>query len=250
MSSPVDTIARHGWTAVPADADAILKGKPYLHKPTSILTKDIPFPSSDPLVARVQAYAKETLPWQTYNHSMRVYYWATTILHRQFPSHPLSLSTLALTALLHDIGTSPSLLPLSNLSFEFHGGIHALNLLQQPPLSALNSSIAPSTQAEAVCEAIIRHQDIGPIGTLTFLGQLIQLATIYDNVGKFEGLVHEDTRVDVNKAFPRGGWSKCFAETIREEVGRKPWAHTTKLGDFEEHVLGNELMREYDGWGA
>jgi len=75
MSSHIDTVALHGWTAVPADANAILEGKPYLNKPTAILTKDIPFPSSDPLVARVQAYAKEKLPQQTYNHCMRVYYW-------------------------------------------------------------------------------------------------------------------------------------------------------------------------------
>lgn len=38
-------------------------------------------------------------------------------------------------------------------------------------------------QAEAIAEAIIRHQDIGVDGTITFLGQLIQLATLYDNFG-------------------------------------------------------------------
>ena len=41
----------------------------------SILVKDIPFPADDPLVVRIQAYAKEKLPLQTYNHSTRVYYW-------------------------------------------------------------------------------------------------------------------------------------------------------------------------------
>lgn len=69
-----DEIAQHGWTAVPVDANAILNGKPYIHKPTPIAQKDIPFPS-DPVVVKVQEYAKEHLIEQTYNHSMRVYHW-------------------------------------------------------------------------------------------------------------------------------------------------------------------------------
>ncbi len=78
MSS--DTVALHGWTAVPADAEALLQGKPYLNEPRSIPVKDIKFPSHDPLVARVQQYAQEKLPTPTYNHSMRVYYWGTPLL--------------------------------------------------------------------------------------------------------------------------------------------------------------------------
>ncbi len=78
MSSSESTtsaqIAEHGWTAVPLDANAIFNGKPYLHKPTPVLVADIHFPSDDPLVAKVQAYAREHLPPQTYNHSMRVFY--------------------------------------------------------------------------------------------------------------------------------------------------------------------------------
>jgi cyanamide hydratase len=74
-----DTVSLHGWTAVPVDAEAIFQGKPYLHEPKSVFVQDIPFPSDDPLVARVQAYAKEKLPAPTYNHSMRVYYWGKMI---------------------------------------------------------------------------------------------------------------------------------------------------------------------------
>ncbi len=175
---------------------------------------------------------------------------ATTILQQQFPSFAatLSPSTLALTCLLHDIGTTHGHLRATQLSFEFFGGIHSLNLLQDP--TAPTGSIASQSQAEAVCEAIIRHQDLGPVGSITFLGQLIQLATIYDNIGGHPEIVHEDTRLDVNKTFPRKKWSGCFADTIREENGLKPWAHTTHLGvdDFPEGVLGNELMKEYDDW--
>lgn len=167
------------------------------------------------------------------------------ILQQQFPDHARSLSpsTLALTALLHDIGTTHDHLRATQLSFEFYGGILALDLVHR-------KLGAPQSQAEAVAEAIIRHQDLGTTGKITFLGQLIQLATIYDNMGGNPEIVHADTRVDVNKAFPRDGWSRCFAATIREENGIKPWAHTTALGeeDFPNGVLNNKLMAEYDDW--
>ena len=58
------------------------------------------------------------------------------------------------------------------MSFEFYGGMLAHSLLQ-------NDLNAPTPQAEAIAEAIIRHQDIGKSGKITTLGQLIQLATIF-----------------------------------------------------------------------
>jgi cyanamide hydratase len=260
MPSSADTVATHGWTAVPSDSNAILKGRPYIHKPEPLLVKDMTFPSED-VVTKVQQYAKEKLAPQTYNHSMRVFYFcryelsqthrklelttsaATAILQQQFPEHAKSLSpaTLALTCLLHDIGTTHDHLRATQLSFEFFGGILALDLVGK-------QLGAPQSQAEAVCEAIIRHQDLGTVGAITFLGQLIQLATIYDNMGGNPALVHADTKVDVNRAFPRDGWSRCFAATIREENGLKPWAHTTALGeeDFPNGVLNNKLMAEFE----
>ncbi|KAK4226551.1 cyanamide hydratase [Podospora fimiseda] len=238
-----DPVSHHGWTPVPVDAEAIFQGKPYLHKPHPLLAKHIHFPSEDPIVAKVQDYAKSQLPSPTYNHSMRVFYWATAILKQQFPAHASSLSpsTLALTCLLHDIGTAPHNIHSTRLSFEFQGGIIALNLLQ-------NTLSAPQPQAEGVCEAIIRHQDLGTTGKITFLGQLIQLATVYDNMSTRPYLVSEETKVDVMKEFPRMGWSKCFEKTIREENGLKPWAHTTHLGGevFPNGVGGNVFMSEFE----
>lgn len=109
---------------------------------------------------------------------------------------------------------------------------------------------APQAQAEAVCEAIIRHQDLGGPGTITLLGQVLQLATIYDNVGHRPYLVHEATRDSVHELFPRGGWGGCFAKTVREEVRAKPWAHSTHIGGnvevFANAVEGNLLMEEYE----
>lgn len=124
------------------------------------------------------------------------------------------------------------------MSFEFYGGIQALSLL-----NAIGSG---RDQAEAVCETIIRHQDLGTEGSITFLGQLIQMATIYDNVGQFEHIIHETTREDVNRVFPREGWLGCFAETIRTEKRLKPWCHSTHIANFESLVESNELMKPYE----
>ncbi len=68
------TTAAYGWTSVPRDPKLILSGNEYLHEPRSLFVQDIPFPSDDELVVKVQKYAQEKLTGQTYNHSMRVYY--------------------------------------------------------------------------------------------------------------------------------------------------------------------------------
>lgn len=170
---------------------------------------------------------------------------ATAILREQFPEHSqLSPVTLALTCLLHDIGTAAEHMAASRMSFEFYGGIQARDLL-------LGQGCAQD-QADAVCETIIRHQDLGVDGTITFLGQLIQLATIFDNVSDhpsvadFGRVLHERTREDVIAAFPRRGWLGCFADTVRREVEQKPWCHTTHIPDFADKILGNKLMARYE----
>lgn len=59
-------------------------------------------------------------------------------------------------------------------------------------------------------------------------------------------LVDKETIQRVVAAFPREGWSECFASTIRKEVDRKPWAHTTAIDKFAEKVEGNQLMAPYE----
>lgn len=70
---PTD-VALHGWTAVPLDPSQLFDGKPYRNPPASITVADIEFPSQDIIVSKIQSYAKEKLPFETYSHSMRVYY--------------------------------------------------------------------------------------------------------------------------------------------------------------------------------
>ncbi|KND91940.1 Cyanamide hydratase [Tolypocladium ophioglossoides CBS 100239] len=239
-------VTQNGWHAVPLDAGRIFNGRPYINKPGPLLVSDIKFPSEDPVVAKVRDFAKEKLPRQTFSHSMRVYYYTTAIIKQQFPEHvaDFSPSTLALTCLLHDIGTAPELISASRMSFEFYGGIKARELIL--------GLGGPQDQADAVSEAIIRHQDLGVDGTITFLGQVIQLATIFDNVGEhptvdnIAELLHKETREDVIRGFPREGWLGCFANTVRQEIRLKPWCHTTHIPDFASKIEGNTLMKPYE----
>lgn len=99
------------------------------------------------------------------------------IAQKHLPSFLPSLETYYLTSLLHDIGTTNENIHATHLSFEFYGGFLALKLLQDYG--------APREQAESVAEAVIRHQDLGDVGNITTVGQLIQLATLF---GGFESV--------------------------------------------------------------
>ncbi|KAL0944332.1 cyanamide hydratase [Colletotrichum truncatum] len=241
-----DEIDANGWTAVPVDAGKIFGDKPFLHEPTPISVQEIKFPSDDPVVSKTVEYAKARLHAPTFNHSMRVFYFGMAITTQQFPERAAAFSpvTWALTCLLHDIGTAEENLTATRMSFDIYGGIKALN--------ALKDHGASTDQAEAVCEAIIRHQDMGVDGTITYMGQLIQLATLYDNVGRhlyvndFDKMIHEKTRREVNEAHPRIRWCSFFADTIRKEEGFKPWCHSTHIPDFDKDIESNTLMKEWE----
>ncbi|KAI9698972.1 MAG: hypothetical protein M1836_003161 [Candelina mexicana] len=239
-----DPVKEHGFTAVQRDPQTLLGGNENIKTPEPILVSDVHLPDT-PLVKNVMQYAKQELPAETFNHrfddipSAESNNAGQAIAQQQFPEWQYSPETYLLTCLLHDIGATPKNLRATLLSFEFFGGILALELLRK-------EFNAPRAQAEAVCEAIVRHQDLGETGCITTIGRLVQLATVFDNLGGNKELVHQGTIDDVTARFPRLKWSSCFATTIREEVGIKPWSHTTALDEFAEGVEGNELMRPYE----
>jgi len=240
MSNPA--IEAYGFTAVPRKTATLLtlsKASSATPKPLSPSTLALP---SSPLATQIHRYAKQELPIETYNHSLRVYFYGLAILSHAFPTWSTSSfeETFFLTCLLHDLGTTPKNIQPTLLSFEFYGGYLALDLLK--------SLSAPREQAESVVEAVIRHQDLGDTGTITRIGALVQLATIFDNMGGNKELVARETVENVTKAFPRRGWSTCFAATIRRENTLKPWAHTTHLGeeDFPAGVENNYVMAPWD----
>jgi len=241
MSNPA--IEAYGWTAVPRKVETLLAGSKASSlgpaKPISVSSIEVP---SSALAKQAQEYAKNELAIETYNHSMRVYYYGKAILAQAFPSwsSPSFDETYFLSCMFHDIGTTDKNIHATLLSFEFYGGYLALDVLK--------SLKAPKEQAENVAETVIRHQDLGETGTITRIGALIQLATIFDNMGGNAHLVARETIESVTQAYPRKKWSGCFAATIRRENGLKPWAHTTHLGeqDFPVGVENNEAMAPWD----
>ena len=164
-------IQEYGFAAVPRSVSNLLDGKTNNVSPTPIVITDIPIPSST-LATAVHDYARKALPKETYHHSMRVFFYGISMARQQFTSWEYSDETYFLICLLHDIGTTPNNLEATLMSFEFYGGLLALELIGK-------ELGGPKAQAESVCEAIIRHQDIGESGKITTVGQLIQLATIF-----------------------------------------------------------------------
>lgn len=100
----------------------------------------------------------------------------TALVKTHFPSWSYDSETYYLACLLHDIGTAEKYLATTKLSFEFKGAIVARDLIL--------SVGGVEDQADSVCDAIVRHQDIFVKGgNITMVGQILQLATILDNVG-------------------------------------------------------------------
>lgn len=140
-----DPIKLHGFTAVPRDTNVLLNGQKNIHAPTPISVNQIQVPSTH-LATATQDYVKQTLSPPTYAHSMRVYYYGLAIARQQFPSWQFSEETYFLTCMLHDIGTTSENLRKTLMSFEFFGGLLALDLLQSKGYEA------GKEQAEAVAE--------------------------------------------------------------------------------------------------
>ncbi len=189
---------------------------------------------------------------------MRVYHYGVAIAGQCFPDWNITPGskleeTWFLTAILHDIGTADGFLDGTKMSFEFWGGMHAHRILLQPELTSTQvgaaeevHSVAPLEQAESVMEAILRHQDIQDQGNVTTMTQLIQLATILDNVGGNAEMVHEETIEEVVRKWPRRGWSGCFRQVVEREKEIKPWAMVSRIGGFEEMIMDNKTMKKWD----
>ena len=131
--------------------------------------------------ASITMVPEPTSPWQTPNPKRLTLMYLSpgkAIQTQQFPDWNFTDETYLLGCLLHDIGTTDKNLPTTLMSFEFYGGLLALELLQK-------DHHAPKAQAESVCEAIIRHQDLGESGKITTLGLLIQLATVFGGSSHF-----------------------------------------------------------------
>ncbi|KAK0200786.1 hypothetical protein DFS33DRAFT_1076448 [Desarmillaria ectypa] len=234
MSDP--SIAFHGFQPVPRDPDVLFRGHPTARgdhpKQDLFVVNDFPLPDS-PLVQKVKG----------------VYIYGVALTRTHFPAWSYDLETYYLACLLHDIGTADRFLSTTKLSFEFKGAIVARDLILQ-----LGGA---EDQADSVCDAIVRHQDIFVKGgNITMIGQVLQLSTILDNVGLRANLIHPKLIETTTAAFPRKGWSEHFALVVEKELSLKPWCHTSSFevpnwkegipSNFARDVRGNEVMKSFD----
>ncbi len=67
---------KYGWNAVHRSLDKLVAGRTNSQPSKPVKVDDIPFPD-DELAQQVMKYAKEKLPAETFNHSMRVYYYGS-----------------------------------------------------------------------------------------------------------------------------------------------------------------------------
>lgn len=177
-----DSIREYGLTAVPSSAEEVVANAVQRRgSPPATLVSTTPV-ADTPLARRIQTYAQAHLPLPTFHHSMRVYHLGRAMKSHFFPDWQFSDETYFLTCMLHDIGASPENLEATHLSFEFYGGFIALDLLQRSEGASEALAVSPKAQAESVAEAIIRHQDLSQVGSITAVGQLIQLATIFGKI--------------------------------------------------------------------
>ncbi|KAJ7161043.1 hypothetical protein C8R46DRAFT_358637 [Mycena filopes] len=264
-------VSFYGWTAVPRDPEVLFKDHPTASgdhpKQDPFTVEDFPLPES-PLVNQVREFVKKELDVPTFNHSNRVYVYGAALVKTHFPTWTYDKETYYLACLLHDIGTAEKYLATTKMSFEFKGAIVARDLILQ--LGGVED------QADSVCDAIVRHQDIFVKGgNITQIGQALQLATILgtppymlhlpfirlltallDNVGIRANLIHPNLIETTVAAFPRIGWSEHFGSVIEKELSLKPWCHSTTFeipnwtpgipSNFATDVRGNAVMRPFD----
>ncbi|KAJ7907557.1 hypothetical protein B0H13DRAFT_1715796 [Mycena leptocephala] len=264
-------VAYYGFTAVPRDPDVLFKNHPTASgdrpKQDEFTVKDFPLPKS-PLVNQVRDFVKKELDEQTFNHSNRVYIYGAALVKTHFPEWTYDSETYYLACLLHDIGTAEKYLSTTKMSFEFKGAIVARDLILQ--LDGVED------QADSICDAIVRHQDIFVKGgNITQLGQTLQLATALDNAGMCApsilshvprcslhilfsraNLIHAKLIETTVAEHPRLGWSEHFASVVEKELSLKPWCHSSTFeipgwkrgtsSNFAAHVRGNDVMRPFD----
>ncbi|CAI6495215.1 BAF_HP2_G0029930.mRNA.1.CDS.1 [Saccharomyces cerevisiae] len=208
-------MSQYGFVRVPREVE---KAIPVVNAPRPRAV--VPPPNSE--TARlVREYAAKELTAPVLNHSLRVFQYSVAIIRDQFPAWDLDQEVLSEYESHEDV------------ICEYYGGILSRELV-------FNATGGNHDYADAVTEAIIRHQDLTGTGYITTLGLILQIATTLDNVGSNTDLIHIDTVRVINEQFPRLHWLSCFATVVDTENSRKPWGHTSSLGDdFSKKVICN-----------
>jgi hypothetical protein len=117
-----DPIKAYGWTAMPRKVETLLATRTDATPPTPVNVNDVPLPES-PLAKAIHEYAKKELAPETFNHSMRVYYYGTYQLeyitsinsHVTFQTYPSTIAMMHPFSLVSNLPAqaSPSPAPHS-----------------------------------------------------------------------------------------------------------------------------------------
>jgi cyanamide hydratase len=71
-----DPVKAYGWTAMPRKVETLLASRTDVQAPAPVSVRDITLPNS-PLAKAVLEHTKKELAPETFNHSMRVFYYGT-----------------------------------------------------------------------------------------------------------------------------------------------------------------------------
>ena len=75
-----DVIRLYGWAAKPRDPAVFLDGNKNIKEPEPQSVESITLPDS-PIAKAVLEHARKELSAETFNHSMRVFYYGTILFH-------------------------------------------------------------------------------------------------------------------------------------------------------------------------
>ncbi|KAL8276102.1 hypothetical protein RQP46_011484 [Phenoliferia psychrophenolica] len=233
----------HGFN--PVDRNPALLKPAHAGVAPAIALKDLVSTIPDtPLIQRSIVHLKPILSEPIWNHSHRAYLSAVAIAKVNFPEWSWNPESFYLTCLFHDLGAMPASIRATKISFEFHGAFLARQFLLPDPA---NASQDLRDLADSVTEAICRHTNFIE-GKITTQGQMIQLGTLFDNVGANPTWIAPATATEIVKAYPRHGWTACFGNAMKDEVVNKPWSHTTFF-DSEgiwSKVDGNPVAKPFE----
>lgn len=109
--SALSTHKTYGWTAQPRDVSAFLGDKKDLKAPEPQTVDNILIPDT-PLAKAVLDYARKELSEETFNHSMRVYYYGIPFISQK---DKCPLLTAALTSRQSDASIPPPYAPSPRL---------------------------------------------------------------------------------------------------------------------------------------
>ncbi|WP_327001023.1 HD domain-containing protein [Dactylosporangium sp. NBC_01737] len=171
------------------------------------------------------------------NHSVRSYVWGT--MYGQAHSIRCDDELLCVAALLHDIALSPSF-DSHTVPFEEAGG----DVARVFGLAAG----WPADRVDRVGEIIVLHMrdDVGP--DVDPEAHLLQVATSWDVVGRWQDEFPAGARAEILGRYPRLGFGEEFLAAFQDQARRKPGS--AAAASIGRNLAGRIAVHPLDGHPA